>query len=107
MRSGMKDENKKETNNEKKINYLPTKFSLIIRSLVALYLLHIVYSLRDVTEKYTGKELFFFIAAIGAFGVIAVVLIIHSGRALIKGRYIGGAMDESKEEPEESPPNHS
>ncbi|WMC94262.1 hypothetical protein [Kineothrix sp. MB12-C1] len=73
--------------------YLPTKLSLTIRLMVAAYLLYIVYSLRDVTQKYSGSELVFFLVAIAAFVVIGVLLIIHSARALAMGKYVGGAMD--------------
>lgn len=93
-----KDTNIDGSEVKKKVNYLPTKFSLTIRLMVAAYLAYIVYSLKDVQEKYTGNELIFFIIAIAAFGVIAFFLLIHSIRALITGRYVGGAMDESTED---------
>lgn len=76
-----------------KKTYLPTKISLTIRLMVAVYLFYIVYSLRDVTQKYSGGELAFFFVAIAAFVVIGLILIIHSARALAMGKYVGGAMD--------------
>ncbi|TCL56930.1 hypothetical protein EDD76_110103 [Kineothrix alysoides] len=78
---------------EKKKAYLPTKLSLMIRLFVAAYLVYIVYSLKDVTEKYAGTELVFFIIAMIAFSIIAVFLIVHSLRALSAGKYVGGTMD--------------
>lgn len=86
--------NEKE-NEEKRKSYLPTKMSLTIRLAVGLYLLYTVYSLRDVTQKYAGRELIFFIAAIALFGVVGIFLCIHSARAFITGRYADGAMDGS------------
>jgi hypothetical protein len=85
-------ENKKRYE-EKKKAYLPTRLSLMIRLFVAAYLVYIVYSLKDVTKKYAGTELVFFIIAMIAFSIIAVFLIVHSLRALSAGRYVGGAMD--------------
>lgn len=82
-------------NEEKRKSYLPTKMSLTIRLAVGIYLLYTVYSLRDVTQKYAGKELVFFIAAIVLFGAVGIFLCIHSARAFITGRYADGAMDES------------
>ncbi len=86
-------ENKEGHEEKKKANYLPTRLSLMIRLFVAAYLVYIVYSLKDVSEKYAGTELVFFIIAMIAFSIIAVFLIVHSLRALSAGRYVGGAMD--------------
>ncbi len=86
-------ENKGGHEEKKKANYLPTRLSLMIRLFVAAYLVYIVYSLKDVTEKYAGTELVFFIIAMIAFSIIAVFLIVHSLRALSAGKYVGGAMD--------------
>lgn len=92
--SGTEESRREEGGNgERKNSYLPTKLSLFIRIAVGGYLLYIVYTLRDVTQKYTGKELLFFLVAIALFGILGIFLCIHSIRGFIKGRYEGGAMD--------------
>lgn len=88
----------KEEKNEK---VLPTIQSLVLRIAVGLYLLYIIYMLRDALQKYTGKELYFYIAAIVMFAVISAILLIHSGYSLIKGRYVRGTEDETNDADEE------
>lgn len=97
MKGNHIEESKKEGS---KSSYLPTKLSLFIRAAVGVYLLYIVYTLRDVTQKYTGKELIFFLAAIVLFGVLGIFLCIHSARGLVTGRYEGGAMDSGSDREE-------
>lgn len=87
---------KKKTESEKKSYGLPTRFSLTIRIAVGLYLFYTVYSLRGVTEKYTGGELVFFLVVMALFAVIGAFLCIQSARALMTGRYMGGAADDSE-----------
>lgn len=86
----MREEKKKNSN-------LPTKFSLTVRIMVALYLFYILYSLRGVFERYSGIELIFFLVMMVLFAVAAVFFCVHSGIALVKGRYVGGAMDENND----------
>lgn len=83
---------KNTTENGGKKN-LPPKASLLLRLGVALYLLYMVYELRDVVDKYQGGELMFFIVAMILFGTVAVILGVLSARALIIGKYAGGALD--------------
>lgn len=87
---------RKKTESEKKSYGLPTRFSLTIRIAVGLYLFYTVYSLRGVTEKYTGGELAFFLVVMALFAVIGAFLCIQSARALMTGRYMGGAADDSE-----------
>lgn len=47
---------------EKKRNY-PTKISLILRIVVSLYLLYLVWGLREAPASHTGAERLLFIAA--------------------------------------------
>ena len=68
--------------------------SLILRIAVGLYLFYTIYMLQDALHKYTGMELAFYIAAVVIFGIIAVILLVHSGYSLIKGQYTSGAQDE-------------
>lgn len=89
----MNEEKKEE---EKKPGSLPSKFSLIVRVAVALYLLYTVYSLRGVTKEYSGGELVFFLIVMVLFTVIAVFLCITSGKALMTGKYVGGALDHTE-----------
>lgn len=85
---------------------LPTKAGLMIRLMVVAYLIYIIYSLRDVGTRYSGGELAFYIVVLAVFAIFALGLTIFSVRDLIKGRYVGGAMDtESIEKVPESAEN--
>lgn len=72
---------------------LPTKTGLMIRLLVAAYLIYIIYSLRDVGTRYSGGELVFYIVVLAVFAIFAVGLTVFTVRDLIKGRYTDGALD--------------
>lgn len=85
----------KENKNKK---VLPTMRSLILRIAVGLYLLYTIYMLREALQTNTGMELVFFIIAIVVFAIIAAILLIHSGYALIKGRYTSGTQEDTEEE---------
>lgn len=87
--------------NEQRAVRLPSQLSLLIRILVAGYLLYTVFSMRDVGSRYSGGELMIFVAAMIVFGAAAAVIGGISARDLMRGRYIGGAMDENAEAGEE------
>lgn len=84
-----------DNNEDKK---LPARGSLVMRLLVSLYLLYIVFSLRDVGSKYKDAELTFFLIAMVVFGVVGLILLVMSAYNLIRGKYIGGKLDDSPEE---------
>lgn len=87
---------------------LPTKTGLMIRLMVVAYIIYIIYSLRDVGTRYSGAQLTFYIAVLAVFAVFAVGLTIFSVRDLIRGRYVGGALDsENAENVTESAENES
>ena len=72
---------------------LPTKAGLMIRLLVSAYLIYIIYSMRDVGTRYSGRELGFYIAILVIFAICALLLTLFSIRDLVKGRYADGALD--------------
>ena len=71
---------------EKKRNY-PTKISLIMRIVVSLYLLYLVWGLREAPASHTGAERLLFIAAMILFAAVAAVLGGLSLKALLRGEY--------------------
>lgn len=95
-----KMEEKMEESKKGKNSRFPNKFSLYMRIVISVYLIYIVYSLRDVNESYEGSWLLFFFALIVLFGIVAIVVGATSLYALIKGKYEGGAMDRGIEEKE-------
>lgn len=71
---------------EKKKNY-PSKISLILRMVVSLYLLYLVWGLREAPAAHSGMERLLFIGAMILFAAVAVILGGISVRAFLKGEY--------------------
>lgn len=67
-------------------NY-PSKISLILRIVVAAYLLYLAWGLRGAPTSHTGTQKLFFAAAIVVFTIVGVVLGGFSLRAYIRGEY--------------------
>lgn len=65
----------------------PAKITLVLRIVVALYLLYTVWELRGAPASHTGAERILFIAAIIVFFVVAVILGGFSLKALVRGEY--------------------
>ena len=86
---------KKEKNTNKP--YL-TKGTLILRTVVALYLLYTVYQLSPSIKTAIGKDLIFVIIAMVVFTIIAVPLGALSIKALVKGEFIDVARTLEEEE---------
>ena len=72
-----------------------TKLMLILRAVVAGYVLYIAYTLLDSYLKGEGLPLYLLIICLVAFGGIAGVIFVLAVKALIKGEYAGGKMDKS------------
>ena len=72
---------------------LPTKFMLIVRIAAGAYVAYAGYSVKDGLASVAGAEKVFLTAAAIAFPVVGILLIIHSIRALMAGKYVDGAMD--------------
>lgn len=94
---------KKYTNADGKIptQYLPPKFSLTIRVLVGAYVIYLSYGLIDGVVGGEGRDKYFLGAFMIAFAVIGLLLLFFSGRDLLQGKYVGGAMDAGDGEAEE------
>lgn len=86
---------------------LPTKFMLIVRIAAGAYVAYAGYSVKDGLASVAGAEKIFLTAAVIAFPIIGILLIIHSIRALMAGKYVDGAMDagagQDAEEVEDAP----
>ena len=86
---------------------LPTKFMLFVRIAAGAYVAYAGYSVKDGLASVAGAEKVFLTAAVVAFPIIGILLIIHSIRALMAGKYVDGAMDagagQDVEEMEEAP----
>ncbi len=91
-----------EDQTQKKSVKLPTKVTLTIRVLVGGYLLYTAYSLREAIQTSVGREHIFFLLFTVLFVLCGVFLVLHSGRELLRGRYVGGALDETEEAEEET-----
>lgn len=65
----------------------PAKVSLILRLVVSLYLLYLVWGLREAPASHTGAERLLFIAAMILFAAVAVILGAASLKALLRGEY--------------------
>lgn len=89
--------------------FLPTKFMLTARVLVGGYLLYTAYSLIEGVVGGEGRDKYFLGAFMVAFTIIGILLLLFSGRDLLSGRYVGGALDggeiseEADKEAEEEP----
>lgn len=83
--------------NEQSVTRLPSKLALIARLLVAAYLIYTVISLGDVWNRYSGGELMLYMGAMALFAIGAIVMSAFSIYDLIRGRYIGGKLDATKE----------
>lgn len=81
--------------------YLPTKFMLTVRVLVGVYLVYTSYSLIGGVMNGEGRDKYFLGIFMVAFAVIGVLLTIFAGRDLLRGKYIGGLLDEEEEELED------
>ena len=82
-----------------------TKGTLILRTVVALYLLYTVYQLMPSLKTATGKDLIFVVAAMVIFTAIAIPLAAFSVKALVKGEFVdpaAGTANETQEDPQES-----
>ena len=82
-----------------------TKGTLILRTVVALYLLYTVYQLMPSLKTATGKDLIFVVAAMVIFTAIAIPLAAFSVKALVKGEFVdpaAGTANETQEDPHES-----
>ena len=75
-----------------------TKGTLILRTVVSLYLLYTVYQLSPSLKTATGNDLIFAIAAMVIFTGIAVPLAGFSIKALVKGEYMDPTGADSQEE---------
>lgn len=90
-----------EQNNGKKkkpTGQLPTKLTLTIRLLVGAYLLYTAYGLFPGATSSTQEDHLFLAVFMVLFAVIGVLLLAISGRALLQGRYVDGALDAGEEE---------
>lgn len=77
---------------------LPTKVMLTIRVLVGAYLLYTAYSLIGGVVGGEGRDKYFFGAFIVFFTIAGIFLMIYAGRDLLRGKYIGGAMDDTPQD---------
>ena len=80
---------------------LLTKGTLILRTVVALYLLYTVYQLVPSLKTSTGRDLIFVVAAMVIFTAIAIPLAIFSAKALIKGEFADPMSGKTQDNPEE------
>ena len=82
-------------NSKEKIEskYLSTKPMLLIRLLVAFYLLYTSYALFQGLSDATVGERIVIICGIIGFSIFSIFLLIHSSMALRDGRYKGGELD--------------
>ena len=65
----------------------PPRISLILRALVALYLLYTAWELREAPGHYEGGQRLLFLLAIAVFTVVGLALGGFSIKALLKGEY--------------------
>lgn len=84
---------KKKNATKIETKYLPTTFTLTVRALVGAYLLYTAYSLIDGVMNGEGRDKYFFGVFLIAFTVIGILLLLCAGRDLLRGRYVGGALD--------------
>jgi len=91
---------KKDKNEKIETKYLPTKFALIMRILVGIYLLYTSYSLIDGVTNGEGRDKYLFGIFVIVFAVIGVVLLVYAIRNLQSGKYVGGALDAGEDENE-------
>ena len=78
---------------------LPSQLSLTARVLVGGYLLYISYSLMDSFINSQDAHKYMLGAFIVLFVIAGILLIIFSGRDLVRGKYINGKMDNNAKEP--------
>ena len=84
-------------NNKKKRSGLPTQMGLIFRMAAGGYLMYLAYNIYNSSGEVQGMEKIAFAASIVLFGVIGVVVIVQSLRAMQRGEYEGGAGDHRKD----------
>jgi len=72
---------------------LPTKFMLFVRIAAGAYVAYAGFSAKAGLATMAGAEKAFLTAAVVAFPIIGLFLIIQSVRALKMGKYVDGAMD--------------
>ena len=82
--------------NKQDTTKLPAQISLIARLLIAGYLIYTVVSLGDVWNRYAGAELMMYMGAMILFFFVAIIMGFFSLRDLMRGRYIGGTMDNNQ-----------
>lgn len=97
MRISM-DEWKEQTKIDSK--YLPPQFALVARICVGGYLLYTAYSLIDSVINGEGISRYWMGIAMVVFTIVGILLIFFSGRDMLRGKYVGGAMDAGTEEEE-------
>lgn len=78
---------------------LPSQISLTARVLVGGYLLYISYSLADSFINGQDAHKYMLGAFIVFFTIAGMLLIIFSGRDLVRGKYVNGKMDNNEKEP--------
>ena len=96
----VKPEEKTESNGRKTI--LPSKTMLIVRFVVAAYLLWLSYDLsanyfKATPDKTTTMPAWVMILFVVLFSVVGIAVCVITAIALIKGRYRGGKADPNKD----------
>lgn len=79
------------------------KFMLVMRIVVAAYLLYLSYTLLQSYMKGEGLPFYVLIIAVTVFSGVAAVVAAFAVKALIKGEYSGGKADKSAVDIEETP----
>lgn len=83
-----------EKNNKNKRGFFMTNSRmLIIRMLIGAYLIYIAWSVKGSAMDATVDGQMFFLIACIVFGVLGILLIVHSALCLKDGKYIGGSAD--------------
>lgn len=77
---------------------LPSQISLMARVLVGGYLLYISYSLVDSFINSQDAHKYMLGAFIAFFAIAGILLILFSGRDLVRGKYVNGKMDSNIKE---------
>jgi len=92
-----------DTNKNEKIStkLLPTKFMLMARLLVGGYLVYTAYELIEGVMTGEGRDKYFLGIFMVAFTIIGILLMIYSGRDIMRGKYVGGEMDACDDEEDE------
>lgn len=96
-----------DKNEQTKIDskYLPPQFALVARICVGGYLLYTAFSLFDSVVNGEGTSRYWMGIAMVVFTIVGILLVFFSGRDMLRGKYVGGAMDAGTEEEEEEAEN--